>query len=82
MTTRQLLILALDALEMRCGTNAEERAELIPAIRSHLAKPEPDPAGYFCESPGNRVCKHRFNQWADQCATKDWIVPLYRKDDV
>ena len=30
--------LALEALELRCGTNAEERNELIPALRERLSK--------------------------------------------
>ena len=31
-----LLRQALEALELRCGTNAEERNELIPALRERL----------------------------------------------
>ena len=31
-----LLRQALEALELRCGTNAEERKELIPALRERL----------------------------------------------
>ena len=38
MTDRELMQQALDALESRCGTNAEERAELIPALRERLAQ--------------------------------------------
>jgi uncharacterized protein with PIN domain len=33
-----LLRQALEALELRCGTNAEERNELIPALRERLAE--------------------------------------------
>jgi len=31
-----LLRQALEALELRCGTNADERKELIPALRERL----------------------------------------------
>ncbi len=33
-----LLRQALEALELRCGTNAEERNELIPALRERLGE--------------------------------------------
>ena len=33
-----LLRQALEALELRCGTNAEERKELIPALRERLGE--------------------------------------------
>lgn len=33
-----LLRQALDALELRCGTNADERKELIPALRERLGE--------------------------------------------
>ena len=29
---------ALEALELRCGTNADERKELIPALRERLGE--------------------------------------------
>lgn len=35
-----LLRQALEALELRCGTNAEERNELIPALRERLGEKE------------------------------------------
>lgn len=35
-TAEALLRQALEALELRCGTNAEERNELIPALRERL----------------------------------------------
>ena len=36
LTDEALLRQALEALELRCGTNAEERNELIPALRERL----------------------------------------------
>ena len=33
-----LLRQALEALELRCGTNADERKELIPALRERLGE--------------------------------------------
>ena len=33
-----LLRQALDTLELRCGTNADERKELIPALRERLGE--------------------------------------------
>lgn len=33
---KALLQQALEALELRCGTNADERKELIPALRERL----------------------------------------------
>ena len=35
---KALLRQALEALELRCGTNAEERNELIPALRERLGE--------------------------------------------
>ena len=35
-----LLRQALEALELRCGTNADERKELIPALRERLGEKE------------------------------------------
>ena len=40
MTDRELLEQALEALELRCGTHAHERDELIPALRKRLEQPE------------------------------------------
>jgi len=45
MNARNLLRQALESLELRCGTEAEERAELIPAIHAWLQTPEPQPIG-------------------------------------
>ena len=45
MTKDEVLRLALEALEIRCGTNAEERGPYgaITAIREALAQPEQEP---------------------------------------
>ena len=40
MTDRELLEQALEALELRCGTHAHERDELIPALRKRLEQSE------------------------------------------
>lgn len=39
-TAEALLRQALEALELRCGTNADERKELIPALRERLGVKE------------------------------------------
>lgn len=39
-TAEALLRQALDALELRCGTNADECKELIPALRERLGMKE------------------------------------------
>ena len=40
LTDEALLRQALEALELRCGTNADERKELIPALRERLGEKE------------------------------------------
>ena len=81
MTTRELLQMALDALESlhrEMGLVEAERTAL-EAIRAHLAKPEPEPVAWEMWKDGE--------QYAIKYAKDDrgfpysW-VPLYRKDQL
>ena len=72
--------MALDVLKVDMSWLRQR--DVIKALEAELAKPEPEPVGYFIESLGNDYCKHRFEQFADKYAKDEWVVPLYRKEDV
>jgi len=84
--SRKVMKLALDALEgcYLMFYEDEGRAEAITALRDELAKPEPEPVGYFVEYPGNEWAKHTFEQLADIHANDTDVVcvPLYRNEYV
>ena len=87
MHTREVMQLALAALEMELefpntGPAKYAMGCAIKELRAELAKPEPEPAGWFAEKDGNDFVKHGYEQFADQHANEEWVVPLYRKEDV
>lgn len=51
MVSRELLRKIEDSLELRCGTNAPERTEILPEVRVALEQPvqEPEPIGEIVE---------------------------------
>ena len=71
MSKRELLQMAFDALDLRCGSNADEQKVLIPALRAELAKPEPVPTGWY--DPFYKDFSH---------VNRIGWEPLYRKEDV
>ena len=80
-TRKEVLQMALDALVVsRKHITEHHRDMVMEALRSELAKPEPEPVGYFIESLGNDYCKHCFEQFADEYANDPDVVPLYRED--
>ncbi len=84
MSTREVMQQALDALvhESWCSERHKSTPLIIEALRAELTKPEPSPAGYFVEYPGNEYARHRFKQFADMYARDVESVPLYRKEDL
>jgi len=82
--SRKVMKLALDALEGCYLMFYEDEgvAEAISALKAALAKPAPEPVGYFVEYPGNEFARHRFEQFADMYSGDVEAVPLYRKEDV
>ena len=95
MRTREVMQLALDALVQNHNwhvgravhgyedsTLYETNITVIKAIRGELAKPEPEPAGYFAEAPGGTTVKQRYVQFSDSCAGNDRVVPLYRREEM
>jgi hypothetical protein len=92
MTKRELLQMALDALskmseQSDCDIDKFTFSRfggftVIDALRAELAKPEPEPAGYFVESRGTQFAKYGWNQVADQHSTDADVIPLYRKEDL
>ena len=79
--SKEVMRLALEALEIRCGTNAEERGPsgAITALREALAdhfrgdkkmaeQPQQEPFGYFRAEPFG---------WTDCAETDDGAVALY-----
>jgi len=91
MTKRELVQMALDALNQHCSFTTRDMPDAmdngiaaIVALEAELAKPEPEPAGYFLEYPENKWAKHEFRQIADIHAGHDdlRVVPLYRKEDL
>jgi hypothetical protein len=80
MTRRELLQMALDALRPSATTEQQEKAAT--TLEAELAKPEPEPAGCFIETPGNEWVKYSFKQFADTHAKDYNMTPLYRKDDL
>jgi hypothetical protein len=77
MTTRELLQMALTALErgiefVPAGYGIERQQwETIEAIHAHLEKPEPEPVAWWDEKIGVMDEKH-FDQ----------MTPLYRKEQL
>ena len=88
MTKRELLQMALEVLEVSVPIREEDGEAFIAAfraLRAELAKPEPEPAGYFLEGPGNRWAKYGFVQIGDDRRAIDDAsdyVTLYRKEDL
>ncbi len=91
--SKQAMQMALDALEKSNAAyrgygeylsqiDVDATAKAISALKAELAKPEPEPVGYFVEYPGNEFARHRFEQFADMYAGDVEAVPLYRKEDV
>ena len=75
MTKDEALNLALEALEIRCGTNAEERGPYgaITAIREALAQPEQEPVAWITKNGKGWLRWHRPE---DNEKNKD-SIPLY-----
>jgi hypothetical protein len=89
MNARELLVLALDALEDANGLAADLNSEgcfdeQIEAIRTHLEKPEPTPVAWMTEAAwGTSVAleKPDFGEAAWKAPTPR-VIPLYRKDQL
>ena len=83
MTTRELLQMALEALELP-RMAAIERHEAARAIRSHLAKPEPTPVAWMTEDKGNG----QYAMWGQKPTSDYWLnhpeklIPLFTKDQL
>ena len=60
-----LLQQCLDALVSRCGTNADEQRDLIPALRAELAKPEPEPVGWL------------YDWYSDDDLVQNWFTSVF-----
>jgi len=82
--------MALDALKTMhraddgdCDFALDQCWKAMKALDAELAKPEPEPVGYFVEYPGNEWARHTFEQLADVHANDTDVVcvPLYRKED-
>jgi len=93
MSTREVMQLALDALEKSNAAyrgygeyisqiDVDATAKAITELKAELAKPEPEPVGYFIEYPGNEYARHTFKQFADMYAGDVESVPLYRNEDL
>ena len=88
MTKRELLQMALDALNMAIDwIDPNEVVQLdisdvIQTLRAELEKPEPEPVGYFIDYGREQWVEHDLKQLADDdkdCLTS---IPLYRKEDL
>ena len=91
MSTRETMQMALDALsgmEQNYGNlwqvaqTPEELDGICNALRAELAKPEPEPVGYFAVGGTGGSVKTRFVQFSDSCAGNPGVIPLYRKDEM
>jgi hypothetical protein len=96
--SRAVMQQALDALEAEAAIYMdndpedgppEAMTDAIRILRAELAKPEPEPFGYFIESfryfiesLGNDYYKHRLAQFADKYTNDLDVVPLYRREDL
>jgi hypothetical protein len=81
-----LLRQALDALENRCGTNAEERAQLIPALRARLDGAPQSTAWRSIDEPLNYLTKGEDGQQFLNSVTmpkhaKQWAYQAPQPDD-
>ncbi len=72
---------ALEALEMRCGTNAEERGPdgIITALRQALAEPEQEPVAWMQEMPVSGNEERSVRMTTVKMVADEWDnpIPLY-----
>jgi len=82
MSTREVMQLALDALEMQIhGAGSIIHSKMAwDALKAELAKPEPEPVGW-ANSAHNFSGKYSTFIVAYHKST-GWDVPLYRKEGV
>ena len=86
MTTRELLQMALTALErgiefVPAGYGIERQQwETIEALRAHLAKPEPEPIGEVIKATGSLKDIHII-RWADGAGIDEGLK-LYTKEQM
>jgi hypothetical protein len=76
--------LALDALESALSDDQPyitKCVESVATLKAELAKPEPEPAGYFAVGGTGGSVKTRFVQFSDSCAGNPGVIPLYRKEE-
>jgi hypothetical protein len=86
MTTRELLQMALNAMEsMECDlpNMRHEELQVMNAIRAHLAKPEPEPVAWSCFSrvTGNSTLSKIYPSNLVE-TSKFCIEPLFTKDQL
>jgi hypothetical protein len=79
MTTRELLQMALDALNEHCRKHPTTEA-----LRAHLAKTEPEPVAWMTEDTGNG----QYAMWGQKPMSEYWInnpdklIPLFTKEQL
>ena len=83
MTKREVMQMSLDALlfipeEYRMP----QQAISIRVIEAELAKPEPEPVGYFIDYGREQWVEHDLKQLADDDKDCLTAIPLYRKEDL